>query len=152
MNSIFRFIIIFLIFLMPSQLLRSMDFIDRILFSDKAYAKHIEVKAYILSDSQASSLLADPSKEPIQLIGSELSKFPRKYLVVRVKNLGHKHAWGTLACSVPAVWNPIKIPILSMGDQDFCNYLISLEGISVVYSFETFAPEITFEWAQLYTK
>jgi hypothetical protein len=104
-----------------------MNLFDRLMFSDKAYAKHIEVKTYILTDKQSADLLADSSQEPTQLFASELARFSKLYLVVRVKNLGNKNAWGTLACSVPRIWDPIKIPIISIRD-DFCNYLICLEG------------------------
>ena len=130
--------------------LKASNFIERWFFSDKAYAKQIEVKTYILTDSQASALLADPSKEPVPLIGKELSKFPKRYLAARVRNLGELHACGTLVCSVPGIWDPIKIPITRI-DDDFCDYLICVEGASVTCSHETFAPKVTFEWDQLYT-
>lgn len=124
---------------------------NRMLFSDKAYAKQIEVKVYILTHGQAADLLANPSKEPVQLLSSELSKFSKFYLVVRVRNLGNKHAWGTLACSVPCIWEPVKIPIISLY-EDFSNYLICIDGTSVAMSYENFIPKLSFEWDQLYTK
>lgn len=135
----------------PQIVRADLNIVERFFFSDKAYAKHIEVKAYILTEKQSADLLADPSNEPTQLLSSELAKFPKLYLVARVKNLGNKHAWGTLACSVPRIWHPIKVPTISIHD-DFCNYLICLEGFSVAYSDEIFTPKITFEWDQLYTK
>src|SRR5690348_13981869 len=116
--------------LLPQFLRADLNLFERLLFSDKAYAKHIEVKAYILTEKQSADLLADPVKEPTQLLASELAKFPKRYLVVRVKNLGDKHAWGTLACCVPRIWHPIKIPVISIRD-DFCNYLICIEGFYV---------------------
>jgi hypothetical protein len=137
--------------LIPQAVKAEMNFIERFFLSDKTYAKHIEVKAYILTDKQSADLLDTPLKEPTQLLASDLAKFPKKYLVVRIKNLGKKHAWGTLACSVPRIWNPIKIPAISIHD-DFCNYLICLEGLAVAESHENFMPKITFEWDQLYTK
>lgn len=136
---------------MPQLLRADLNFVDRFIFSDKAYAKHIEVKIYILTESQSADLLANPSKEPIQLFSSELSKFPKKYLVVRVKNLGDKNAWGTLACSAPRIWEPINVPIINIRD-DFCNYLICLEGSYVAGSDENFIPKLSFEWDELYTK
>jgi hypothetical protein len=126
-------------------------FMKWLLFSDKGYAKEIEVKAYILTEKQSAELLANPSIEPVQLLASELADRSPKYLVVRVKNMGEKHAWGTLACSIPRVWNPIKIPIITM-EENFCNYLISVDGIAVAFKDETYLPKITFEWDQLYTK
>ncbi len=151
MNFFLKPIVAFLMILTPQIAKADMNFFYRILFSDKAYAKHIEVKAYILTDKQSADLLANSSKEPAQLLASELAKFPKLYLVVRVRNLGNKNAWGTLACSVPRIWDPINIPIISICD-DFCNYLICLEGSSVAESHENFTPQITFKWDQLYTK
>lgn len=145
-------IIILCAFLLAPQFLRGdLNFFEKFLFSDKAYAKQIEVKAYILTEKQSADLLFDPSKEPIQLLASELAQSSKLYLVVRVRNLGNKHVWGTLACSVPRVWHPIKVPTISIRD-DFCNYLICLEGFCVAYSDEKFIPKITYEWDQLYTK
>ena len=139
-------------FLLIPQFLRAdLNFIERLFLSDKAYAKHIEVKIYILTESQSAHLLADPSKEPVQLLASELADFLKTYLVVRVRNLGNKNAWGTLACSVPRIWVPINIPVINIRD-DFCNYLICLEGSSVAYSDENFFPKLSFKWDELYTK
>jgi hypothetical protein len=151
MGIFLKMVIACFIAFMPQLLKADVKLVDWLLFSDKAYAKKIEVKAYILTERQSADLLADPSKEPIQLLASELAKFPKKYLVVRVKNLGDKNAWGTLACSVPRVWDPIKIPVINIRN-DFCNYLICLEGSYVAGNDEIFIPKITFEWDKLYTK
>ena len=149
MNFPLKIAVVCALVFMPQ--LNALNVFTRFLFSNKAYAKNIEVKAYILTNIQASALLADPSKEPTQFIGRELAKFPKQYLVVRVRNLGNSHAWGTLACSVPGIWDPLKIPIISIR-KDFCDYLICVEGISVSYSHHTYAPNITYEWDKLYTK
>ena len=151
MRFFIKIVIVCFIICTPKILQADLNIFERFLFSDKAYAKHIEVKAYILTEKQSADLLADPSKEPIQLLASELANFPQKYLVIRVKNLGNKHAWGTLACAVPRVWHPIKVPTINIHD-DFCNYLICLEGSYVAGSDENFTPKITFDWYQLYTK
>ncbi len=151
MRFLIKMVFICALAFIPQLLRADLNFIERLLFSDKAYAKQIEVKAYILTDKQSADLLADSLQEPTQLLASELARVPKLYLVVRVKNLGKKNAWGTLACSVPRIWHPIKIPTISIRD-DFCNYLICLEGFSVAYSYENFKPKITFEWDQLYTK
>ncbi len=112
--------------------------------------KNIQVNAYILTSDQAAYLLSHSDEEPVQLIGSKLAT-TTNYLVIRVKNKGEKHAWGTLACTVPGVWEPIKIPAISIEDQ-FCNYIISIDRTAVAFSHHTFAPKVTFKWDQLYTK
>jgi hypothetical protein len=135
-----------------SFLSADLNFITRFFLSNKGYAKNIDVKVYILTEAQSAALLADPYKEPVQMLASELSKFDTKYLVVRVKNLGNTHAWGTLACSVPRIWDPVKIPILNIVDEHFSNYLICIEGAAVAMAHEDFPPKLTFEWDALYTK
>ena len=151
MRLLFKFMLVCALVFMPQHVRANLNFIERFFLSDKAYAKHIEVKAYILTDSQAADLLANPSKEPTQLLANELANYPKIYLVVRIRNQGNKHPWGTLACSVPRIWDPIKVPAISIRDE-FCNYLICLEGFSVAGSDENFIPKITFEWDELYTK
>jgi hypothetical protein len=136
---------------MPLAVKADSNFIERFFLSDKAYAKHIEVKAYILTDRQSADLLANPTKDPIQLVGSELSKSRKKHLVIRVRNLGNKHTWGILACSVPGIWETLKIPVISI-QADFCDYLICIDGAGVAFSHDTIAPKVTFKWDQLYTK
>lgn len=151
MNFFLKIVLAIVLSLTPQLVRADLNFIERLFFSDKAYARHIEVKTYILTDEQASGLLASPSNEPVQLIGSELAKSRKKHLVIRVKNLGKKHTWGTLACSVPGIWETLKIPIISIQD-DFCDYLICIDGAAVAFSHDNFAPHVTFEWDQLYTK
>lgn len=151
MSRFIKIILGIAVVLMPQLARAELNFIERFFLSDKAYAKHIEVKTYILTENQSADLLANPSREPKQLLASELARFPKRYLVVRVRNLGNKHAWGTLACSVPRIWSPIKIPTISIHDE-FCNYLICIDGLSVADAHENFIPKITFEWDQLYTK
>ena len=124
---------------------------DNLFYSDKDYANQIEVQTFILTPSQAATLLANPSEKPIQLIGNDLSQSRKIYLVTRVRNLGNKHAWGVLDCTVPAINGPVKIPIASIQKQ-FCAYLICIDRTLVALSHEMFAPEVTFIWDQLYTK
>lgn len=151
MRIFFKSMIVCVLVFLPELVSADLNFFTRFLLSDKAYAKQIEVKMYILTDKQASNLLADPTTEPAQLLSSELAKFSKRYLVVRVKNIGDKHAWGTLACSVPRVWQPVKVPIISIR-QNFCDYVICLQGLAVAESYENFIPELSYEWDQLYTK
>lgn len=136
---------------LPLPNLQALNFFERFLFSDKAYAKHIEVKTNVLTPTQASTLLANPTQEPAQWTADELNNAPSKYLVVRVKNQGKKTAWGSLTCSVPCIWEPLRIPVISIGEEFSC-YLISLDGYRIRKKKTDAIPDITFEWTELYTK
>ncbi|KKM14528.1 hypothetical protein LCGC14_1705240, partial [marine sediment metagenome] len=62
----------------------------KLLFSNKNYAKQIEVKTYILTQEQVAQLFKDPDKEPHFFTSKELNNLARRkrYCVIRVKNLG----------------------------------------------------------------
>jgi hypothetical protein len=128
-----------------------MNFIDRLLFSDKSYASQIEVKAYIITQEQACVALCDPPQEPIQLDKKELYG-KKTYLFLQVRNTGKKHAWGTLACKVPSYHVPIKVPIFDINNPKNYNiYLLHLGSLILVRN-ETGVPKISVEWDELYTK
>ena len=137
------------VFWIPQLLMADLTLFEKFLFSDKFYARNIEVKMYILTEKQSAALLKDPSKEPVQLFSSELVQVSNKYLVVRVRNLGNYHAWGRLACSLPGVWSPVKIPIIGLGEC-FSDYFICITGIAD--SNEPSLPKLSYKWDQLYTK
>ncbi len=77
--------------LAPQIAKADMNFVDWVLFSDKAYAKEIEVKAYIITQEQACAALCDPPQQPTQLDKNSLIG-KKKYLFLQVKNTGKKHA------------------------------------------------------------
>lgn len=127
----------------------------RVLFSNKRYAKNIEVKTYVLTQDQVADLFKYPDKEPEQLqvkvfYKVEIVQKPR-YFVVRVKNLGNRHAWGTLSCKVRCIHKPFKIPIISIGAQ-FCNYIICIEGVAISEAKNSPYPDMSYKWSELYTK
>jgi hypothetical protein len=137
--------------LAPQIAKADMNFIDRLLFSDKSYASQIEVKAYIITQEQACAALCDPPQEPIQLDKKELYG-KKKYLFLQVRNTGKKHAWGTLACTVPSYHVPIKVPIFDIDNPKNYNiYLLHLGSLGFVRG-ETGVPKISVEWDALYTK
>lgn len=151
MNFYLKSIAVFVMLLMPQITMAEMNFIERTLFSDKSYAKEIEVKAYIITQEQACAALCDPPQQPVQLDKNELGG-EKTYLFLQVRNTGKKHAWGTLACRVPAYHVPIKVPIFDINNPTNYNlYLIHLGSLMFVRS-ETGTPKISIEWDELYTK
>lgn len=153
MHTFVRIIITCCIAFLPLQLKANMKFVDWVLFSNKAYAEEMEVKAYIITQEQACAALNNPSQEPVQLDKKELLN-KNTFLFLKVRNNGPKHAWGTLACKVPTYHTPIKLSIYGVGRLDkkiFNVYLIQLGSLGIVPS-ETGIPKISFEWDELYTK
>jgi hypothetical protein len=153
MNFYLKLMVMFSLILAPQILRAHMGFMERLLFSDKPYAKEMEVNAYIVTQEQACVALTSPSLEIIQLDNQELYQ-KNTYLLLRVRNTGKKHAWGTLACKVPTYHDPIKISIFGVGRSDrhsYNTYLIQL-GSLILTKNEEDTPLIQTEWDKLYTK
>ncbi len=131
------------------------DLTKKLLFSNKNYAKQIEVKTYILTQEQVAKLFKEPDKEPMQLTVDELGKATRetkkRYFVVRVKNLGELHAWGVLSCKVRCIHEPFKIPIFTNRNQ-FCDSVIDISGTVIAEAKNSPYPDMSYEWSELYTK
>ncbi|NGX49382.1 MAG: hypothetical protein K940chlam5_00980 [Candidatus Anoxychlamydiales bacterium] len=130
------------------------DLTKKLLFSNKNYAKQIEVKTYILTQEQVAQLFKEPNKEPIQLTIEELNKISNetknRYIVIRVKNLGNLHAWGVLSCKT-GLRNPIMIGIPSI-KPTYSDYVICISGIFIASPDQNIYPATAYEWTELYTK
>jgi len=151
MNFYLKSIVALLMVSMPQIAKADMNFIERSMFSDKAYAKEIEIKAYIITQEQACAALCDPPQQPAQLNNKDLYG-KKTYLFLQVKNTGKKHAWGILACKVPRYHDPIKVDIGDLDNPKNYNiYLLHL-GVIVLTNSKPDIPKISFEWDKLYTK
>ena len=143
------FVMLFIVAIIPFVL--RADVVDKLLFSNKGYAKQIEVKTYILTQEQVAELFKEPNKEPIQLTVEELNKNDKNCFVVRVKNLGERHAWGVLSCTARTINKPFKIPIISIKNQ-FCDSVLSIIGVVIAETENSPYPDISYKWSELYTK
>ncbi len=123
----------------------------KLLFSNKKYAKQIEVKTYILTQEQVAKLFKEPNKDPVQLTVEGLNKSDKNYFIVRVKNLGELHAWGVLSCKVRCIHEPFKIPIFTNRNQ-FCDSVIDISGTVIAEAKNSPYPDMSYEWSELYTK
>ena len=151
MNFCLKSVVALMVMLAPLIAKADMNLVDRVIFSDKSYAKEIEVKAYIITREQACVALCDPTQEPTQLDKKELGG-NKTYLFLQVRNTGKKHAWGTLACKVPRYHIPIKVDISDLDNSKNYNiYLLHLGSLAFVPS-ETGVPKISVQWDELYTK
>lgn len=151
MNLFLKSIVALLMILVPQIAKADMNFIERSMFSDKAYAKEIEVKAYIITQEQACAALCDPPQQPTQLDNKALYG-KKTYLFLQVKNTGKKHAWGILTCKVPRYHDPIKVDIGDLDNpKNYNTYLLHL-GVIVLTDSKPDMPKISIEWDELYTK
>jgi hypothetical protein len=124
MKLFLQAIVAIMIVVTPHIVRADMNFFDRIMFSDKAYAKEIEVKAYIITQEQACAALCDPSQEVIQLSKKELGG-SKTYLYLKVKNTGNKHTCGTLACRVPSYSISIKTTVVAIASSKNFNFYLT---------------------------
>ena len=146
-------IVLILIAIIPFTLRANMT--KKLLFSNKSYAKQIEVKTYVLTQEQVAQLFKESDEAPIQLTVNELDKATRetkkRYFVARVKNLGESHSWGVLSCKVRCIHEPFKIPIFTIRNQ-FCDSVIDISGTVIAEATNSSYPDISYEWSELYTK
>ncbi len=141
--------IVVLVLMVPFVVKASL--VNRILYSNKSYAKQIEVKTYILTQEQVSDLFRDPSKEPTSLSVDELNHISDIYLIIRAKNNGNKVAWGRLLCKTPGIQDPIQID-LPVVRSFYCIYAVCIADVFISRNKKSKYPDISYEWKELYTK
>jgi hypothetical protein len=118
-------------------------------FSDKKYAKNIEIYAYLITKDQVVKLFDEENGEVIQKTNKELYG-QEVFLLVRCKNLGDSKSFGTLNCTIPSS-GPISITIMMMP-----RYMKSFYD-SVLYMGNGLVPNdkeipiISYEWKSVYT-
>jgi hypothetical protein len=118
--------------------------------SDKKYAKHIEVKAYIVTKDQVAKVFSEENVELTQKTNKELYG-QEVYLLVRCKNKGDYRPFGTLNCQLSNSGSPISIEIMMMPGymKSFRDTVFPLYGGGIPN--DNKLPVITFEWKSLYT-
>ncbi len=116
------------------------------MFSNMKYASNIEIKAYILRADQMCNLFDGNFAEIRQLSRRDLID-KENYLVIRLKNNGHKGAWGNLSITVDdrRIIN-LEIPFLGVKEA---NYIIPYDLIFVK---DSHMPNIDCTWRKLYAK
>jgi len=129
-------------------------FFVRWMFSNRGYAKKIEVKPYLLNDEQVLHLLSHPEEEIQQPPQRELY-MKNVNVVLRIQNQGHTEPWGSLAYSTnpPYFWDKIDVKIPSMygkRGKPYFDFVIPI-GIEVLFNNDELPP-IEVRWISLYTK
>jgi hypothetical protein len=131
-------------------------FLVRMLFSDRGYAKKIDVKPYLLNDQQVIQLLIHPQDEIQQPPQKDLY-LKNVNVVLRIVNHGGVHSWGTLAYSIDGGTNWFEIDLKSIPPPDSAlnkqvyDYVIPI-GVAVLFDNDNPPEEIKYKWFSLYTK
>ena len=118
------------------------------LFQSKQYSDQIKTESYLMNKDQIYSLLKDGEKK--QLSYDKLSN-DTVHLVVGLKNVGNKGAWGTLLCKIEKDKEVnIYVPHLTPNMKNYANFIVPLEGF--VFPVSKNIPKISIEWKNLYSK
>ena len=116
-----------------------------LLHSDKGYAKNIEVKTYILNDTQTREVLINPHA-PIKPIlpGRQEENFN---IVIILSNRGNRDTWGVLLKRWRARWRCSPIEVFLPADTTTA---VVIQGSYSLYAKN--AHLIETEWKTLYTE
>lgn len=134
-------------------------------YLDPDYAKHVELQAYIMTPEQVATLFATnpndnpehwtvddaPKIDPSTPLAKHSLFFEPLYLVIRLKNTGHKPAWGSLICHLPfgGEIEP-QIYCLKPLNHKYQNLTLPIYPHGIRYeTFNRKSPVVT--WQNLYT-
>lgn len=127
-----------------------LDSTSHAMLSNLGYAKHIEVRCYLVNREQLSELFWEKNKEIIQLSNDKLYSND-VYLLVRCKNKGKYAAFGDLHCFIPNRGSPISIDIAELTAQmeSYHDCVIYVEN-GLIHR-DNKLTQIKYEWDCLYT-
>ena len=124
----------------------------RWLYSQKSYAKNIEVLSYLLTDEQVAYMLAHSDETIRQPSTKELS-MKNVNIVFRIRNLVGGGAWGRLLwCIHEKVWQVVDVPVIPVpGEPKKYGHVIISLGIAVPERGDDSPPDpVTVKWDTLY--
>jgi hypothetical protein len=120
-----------------------------IFFSTSKHQEEIIVEPLLLNNDDVIHLLSGDLKEEINHSHSSHGGIN---LVVRLKNLSNKGAWGTLLCTVPGYGDVrIYIPHLTPNMKEFVTFVIPLSGMVAPRSIGK-PPVLEIMWEKLSIK
>ena len=153
-NKIILFII--LLFLVSFTQIATAGFIEKLIFSNKSYAKHIDTEGYILTNRKIIEILKGKIPSEINLDSYGNIKNAKKqgeeiYLFVRIRNNGNKAAWGELEGKFSSRKATIIINFIHMGSK-WNHYIIPLDAMIWPNKEDNKIPNVNFSWNSLYAK
>ena len=126
-------------------------FLERWLFSNRGYAKKMEIRTYLLTDEQVALVLSHPNEDITQ--PSQKNLYNKNInLLLRIKNHKGAAAWGSLAWKTGYhSWQILQVGGLSGYDKKFADFVIPI-GIQPVLNSDEPPEEVRVKWLSLYTK
>lgn len=120
------------------------------ILSDPGYAKHIEVKCYLVTREQLAKVFANGNETVVQKTNKDLYH-QDLFLLVRCRNRGKYVAAGTLNCCPPnfASFIPIEVVRMQPMNPAYHDCVIYI-GSAIGFSNDEL-PKIKYEWDCLYT-
>ncbi len=126
-------------------------FLERWLFSNRGYAKEMEIKTYLLTDEELAWFLSHQDEEIKQPSQKDLYN-KNINLLLRIKNHKGAAAWGSLAWKTGYhSWQILQVGGLSGYDKKFADFVIPI-GIQPVLNSDEPPEEVRVKWLSLYTK
>lgn len=128
-----------------------MIFLVRWLYSDRSYAKNIEVLTYILTDEQVCYMLCHPDEVIQQPSNKDLSS-QNVNVVLRIRNLIGGHAWGRLSWMMPGRgWSIVDVHYMPVPGKTKKYGDIIIPMGKIIAGRNDSPPEpITVKWDKLY--
>ena len=117
---------------------------------DMGYTKKMEIKSYLLTDEGAIDLLQNPQKEISQPEQKELYN-NNVNVVLRVKNLKRKTAWGTISYKIEEKRLFVDMINIEGESNRFNNYVISVGNI-ITSDEKTLPKSLDAKFKTLYTR
>ncbi len=117
---------------------------------DMGYTKKMEIKSYLLTDDGAAYLLQNPQKEISQPEQNELYN-NNVNVVLRVKNLKRKTAWGTISYKIGEKRLFVDMINIEGESNRFNNYVISVGNI-ITSDEKTLPKSLDAKFKTLYTR
>ena len=136
-------------FFSSKEVAAKLDPESHVVLSDPGYAKHIEVKCYLVTREQVAEVFGNEKTQVTQKSNKELYQ-KNLFLLVRCRNKGEYAAFGTLECLLPNCGSPISIELARMwpSQKSFDDYVIYLGPAINLRNSEL--PQITYKWECMY--
>ncbi|NNM43942.1 MAG: hypothetical protein HKM07_06330 [Chlamydiae bacterium] len=126
-------------------------FLEKWIFSNRGYAKQIEIKTYILTDEQVVWLLNHPDEEVEQPLQKDLHR-KNVNAVIRMKNRGKEQFWGLFTWETPNLRSHlVGIDNNASYKDKFMNFVFPM-GRRIYVDYDESPEEITVAWVTLCTK
>lgn len=131
----------FLVFLIPSCIMANW------LFKNNKYEGEIEIKGLLVNEKDICRIFIDKNIE--QSTFKELSD-KKLYIVLFLKNIGNKVAWGEMNYDISGVYkNKIIVSHLTPNMSEPAIYIIPVKGIILK---DSGPPSLNLVWSKLYNK